>query len=533
MIKSLLRSQLAYRVKESIINSKYIFIYRRENTLEKITILKNITFFKIKKNNSDSKNILVQQLDSYELTLKIASAVKAYSMFDSIKVYCYEPKFNKKLNWINKDEQMYFLFFKTFTQRVYKALGYNFLFDLDQKFSNRIKIEKKFKEISGLIRTKDDVLKITIDNILVGDLIYDTYLRFYGNHTVSNINDQNLKDVIYYAIDNYYLVEKYIEQKSISALFTSYTTYINHGLAVRICLNKNIPIYTFGSNSYFIQRLDTNYPYHIQKYWNFSNLELSEKQKNEVERELNFRFSGGIDSAISYMKTTSFAPRSNKNNYFHEKRERNVVVYVHDIYDSPHGVKKLLFTDFYSYIVELSEQIRFDETTQYFFKFHPNAIGDSNQKITDYLLSLQSDAISLLPLEVSNLDVVAFNPDLIVTVNGTVGVEMAYFQIPVVALIDNLYMNFSFVHSCYSLQEYLNVIKGIVKVNVNFDLLEIYSFYYQAYKKELEGIDKSILEILSIQHDTSSDNYLKKVNENFNFSLFEKLILLLQSKFNK
>ena len=532
MIKYLLRSRLAFIFKERLLNTKYIFIYRRENTLEKITFLKKITFFRIKENNPNYKNILVQQLGSYELTLKIAIAVKAYSLNNSIKVYSYKPYFNKKLGWINYEEKYYFFFFKTFNNRLYKALGYKFLFDLDEKYYDQYRVKNLFSEMYSQIRTKEDVLNIKIENILVGDLIYDTYLRFYGNHTIENIQDENLKNVIYYAVDNYYLVKNQIEKKCISALFTSYTTYISHGLAVRICLNKNIPVYTFGSNSYFIQKLERSYAYHIQKFWNFSNTALSNTVKKEVENELKYRFSGGIDQAISYMKSTSFSPRSTIHNYFYDQRKRNVVVYVHDIYDSPHGFKFFLYPDFYTFIVDLSEQIKDDKSTKYYFKFHPNAIGDSNQKIADFLTNLNSESITLLPLEVSNLDIIDFKPDLVVTVNGTIGLEMAYFQIPVVALIDNLYMNFSFVHTCISLQEYYNVILGVEKVNVRFDLSEIYSFYYQAYKKELEGIDHVILEILSIQHDTSSDNYLKKVNENFDFSLFEKLILLLQSKFN-
>jgi len=532
MIKYFLRTRLAYLIKEKIINSKYAKIYKRENTLHKKLFLKNISSFKITPLNSRGENVLVQQLESYEFTIKIAIAIKAYSLNNSIKVYSYKPYFNKKLGWINYEEKHYFFFFKSFNKRLYRVLGYKFLFDLDEKYFDQIKVKNHFTEIYSKVITKEDVLNIKIENILVGDLIYDTYLRFYGNHTIENIQDENLKNVIYYTIDNYYMVKNHIKKKCITALFTSYTTYISHGLAVRICLDKNIPVYAFGSNSYFIQKLEKSYAYHVQKFWNFSNKVLNHDQNKEVEDELNYRFSGGIDKAISYMQTTSFAPKSTSQNYFSDRRKRNVVVYVHDIYDSPHGFKNFLYPDFYTFILDLSEQIKDDKSTKYYFKFHPNAVGDSNQKIADYLTNLKSEAISLLPLDVSNLDVIDFRPDLVVTVNGTIGLEMAYFQIPVVALVDNLYMNFSFVHSCHSISDYYKVILGNEKVNVRFEKSEIYSFYYQAYKKDLEGIDKSVLDILSIQHDTSSDIYLKKVNDNFDFSLFEKIIELLESKFN-
>ena len=86
---------------------------------------------------------------------------------------------------------------------------------------------------------------------------------------------------------------------------------------------------------------------------------------------------------------------------------------------------------------------------------------------------------NILNNHVSNLDIVKLKPNVIGTARGTIGMEMAYFSIPVVALYDNIYINYNFVHNANTKEEFYKVLKGEMLPNCNFDKELIYKFYYQ------------------------------------------------------
>ena len=59
------------------------------------------------------------------------------------------------------------------------------------------KSDKKFKEIYESIKTKNDILSININNIYLGDLIYDTYLTRNGNQKPTiDFKENDFKDFL-------------------------------------------------------------------------------------------------------------------------------------------------------------------------------------------------------------------------------------------------------------------------------------------------------------------------------------------------
>ena len=84
---------------------------------------------------------------------------------------------------------------------------------------------------------------------------------------------------------------------------------------------------------------------------------------------------------------------------------------------------------------------------------------------------------------------------------------MAYHNIPTVALFDNIYVNFNFVHSCNNLEDYYSIIKGKKNVEINFDKKHIYKFYYLAF---LKNTNYDIKSIFSLLHNNSINTYNEK-----------------------
>ena len=101
-----------------------------------------------------------------------------------------------------------------------------------------------------------------LKNIYAGDLIVDTYLRFKNTPKI-NLKDWFFKDVIWraFAIEN--LFENLIQEKEKENfyLFGTYSTYINHGIPLRLACKKKIFAITLGQGF--------NYEYLVHK--NISN----------------------------------------------------------------------------------------------------------------------------------------------------------------------------------------------------------------------------------------------------------------------
>ena len=49
----------------------------------------------------------------------------------------------------------------------------------------------KLAEIEKTLKTKEDLVNMKIDSLYVGDLIYDSYLRFYNRPMIEEINDDD------------------------------------------------------------------------------------------------------------------------------------------------------------------------------------------------------------------------------------------------------------------------------------------------------------------------------------------------------
>ena len=193
-----------------------------------------------------------------------------------------------------------------------------------------------------------------------------------------------------------------------------------------------------------------------------------------------------------------------------------------------------MFNDLFQFLKRTLESISSDKSTNYWIKVHPNGIGDCKERTIELVENFNCDHFHILEESVSNLHIVELKQDLIVTARGTVAMEMAYFEIPVVALSDNPYVNFDFAHTCYDLESYFEIIRGEQNAIVDFDKTKIYSYYYQAYLEKLEGIDFTPFHLLqNFKGEKYSDEFLEyiKINEDKIFN--ESFVESYRKKFEK
>ena len=99
---------------------------------------------------------------------------------------------------------LYYYLLKRKWLKLYSVIGiseFNSYKDLKKNLGKNelIKIKEKFSNILKKIRKKKDILNIKIDEINMGELIYDTYIR-YRNEININIKDKYLEEIIYKSI---------------------------------------------------------------------------------------------------------------------------------------------------------------------------------------------------------------------------------------------------------------------------------------------------------------------------------------------
>jgi hypothetical protein len=477
--------------------------------------INELSFFKPKTDPKKEEGILLlQYLKDYEYTIKFAAAAKTYASANNLRVCFYDVSWTRLIGWGNKFEHLFNRYFISSNEKIHLSFGENIIFKNVNKFQDQVLINKQLLKIKNDLSIPEDILKIKFEDILVGDLIYDTYLRYFNEPTINTINDKIIK-IIEIALNIFYGFKKMLTENKVKALFNSYTTYIEHGIPARICLSQGIKVFTFGSYSYIIQESTLDFPYH-----SFNHTVINPDKKISLENlelaKQNFtaRFKGVIDEATRYMKVSAFSekPISPELITMFKNSKRNVVIYTHDFYDSPHINRCLQFPDFYQFLKQTLNAIKDTTDTSFYIKTHPNSYGDCKERTIDLVYSFGKSNFHVLDDSVSNIHIINLQPDLIVTARGTVGAEMAHFKIPVVALYDNIYINFNFVHSCKNTNTFFQIIKGEQQPQINFDVQNIYSFYYQAYmEKIINKKDNAILKLTTKDGLSHDDNYLKNI----------------------
>ena len=506
-------------------------IHRQENKRIKKWFTNEIKYFKPQVIGEKKGILLTQLVRDYEYTIQIAVANKILAEKSKLEIYFYDVNWLRWLGWNDKINDIYLKFFKSHVYKVFLGFGKKVVINHEKAYFDQKLIREKLEEIKKQLNTTEDIMSIRFENIEVGDLIYDTYLRYFQKPTIEEINE-GVYLTIEVGLNIFYNFDKITKEQPIKALLNTYSTYIEHGIPARVCLSKNIDVYTLDWYSYGIKKITKDYPYHsIDNSLISPNIKINEDKLLIAQKMLESRFKGEIDPAVSYMRTTSFGKVVM--NYELEEQfllnKRNIVIYVHDFYDSPHIDKNLQFIDLYQFLNQTLHNLRDIKNTTVFIKTHPNSILDSKQKTIDLVESFQNPNFIILDETVSNNYIIEKRPDLIVTARGTVAVEMAYFEIPVVALYDNPYINFNFAHSCKTLEEYYLIIKGEKEVEINFDKSQLYSFYYQLYIEQNIQLDYYNI-FSSINGSKFSDECLNAIKENKDCIFSENILKVYREK---
>ena len=338
-----------------------------------------------------------------------------------------------------------------------------------------IRFFNKAYKIYKSLKSKDELLKLEIDNIKVGDLIYDSYLRYKPAPTLK-IDDFYLCIIIWQAFRNIYMTKKYFNAKKPSILLNSYSTYIQHGISARVALLYGTKVFTFGNYQTFSKELKIDYPYHTSNYKNYMSLfnEFEEKEKklDVAKLALENKLLGKLDTSLAYMKSSAYIESSEKL----PNVEGSIIVFLHDFYDSPHVYGNMVFPDFLEWI-EFTIKVLKKNKIPFYLKEHPNQIEESKDVIKG--LKKKYPFLQFVSSKITNKQLVEAGIKAGVSVYGTVAHELAYMGVPVIMCAENPHSSYNFCFVGNSKEDYsdllINYEKLVFSSNTKKD---IESFYY-------------------------------------------------------
>ena len=191
---------------------------------------------------------------------------------------------------------------------VYKSFGVNKFVrpiitqEIKKETINTFK--REFKKISSL----KSLESLKINGILIGDLIYDSYLKHYKVPTI-NLKSEIFKKYFYESILLYFFWNNYLKENRISAVVVNHGVYLC-AIPARIACNININ--TFVVNNSKIYRLSKKnlYVSSEQKYFNQIKKKLNKKEIDigikEAKRRIKLRLNGKVGVDMPYSSKSAF-----------------------------------------------------------------------------------------------------------------------------------------------------------------------------------------------------------------------------------
>lgn len=317
---------------------------------------------------------------------------------------------------------------------------------------------------------------LRIDGVLVGDLIIDSYLRFKPSPRFDS-SDPFLLRIIRQALRDIRKSSRYFSERRPAVYLTCYSTYIEHGIPVRVALLNGISVKSFSAPLNFAKPLTNADFYHssnCDKYRSqFRRLDRQTDRLSEAEAGLRERFSGVIDPGIGYMRRTAYGLESSPL----PDVAGSVVIFLHDFYDSPHIYQRFIFDDFWAWLttsVEILEEVGI----KFFVKPHPNQGKGSEHALRDLLSEYPS--LRVLPSTTSNAVLASSGISCGVTAYGTVSHELAYFGIPSICCAKGPHYTYDFCRTATSVKEYQRLLANPFDKLISADEMrrQALEFYY-------------------------------------------------------
>jgi hypothetical protein len=381
---------------------------------------------------------------------------------------------------------------------IYEALGIPILWTKPEP-ENTAEIKKSVAELAAGIKTKKDLLRLKIGKVLVGDLIYDTFLRENFVATISDveISGPRILKVMEQSVVLYKWAKKTAQEQKIRALIQDHHGYyIYHGILGRHLASLGVPVFNYADRDSaglgkVIWSKEQSGSSH-NAYWLYpealKNLPTKEKALGlrVAEQSIKRRLKGLLDekvlpdiSAYGGCRESDLAP------YLKDKRPA-VLVFMHEFNDAAHCYRSSVFSDFWEWINFLCQEASKTDFC-WLLKPHPatNLLGREKMKKLSQTcvekLRQTYPRLNFISEKITNTALLQLRPASAFTMYGTVAHEMAWSGVPVVTCGDHPHIGFGFNYHAKTKRELRALIQRANTLRMQISKKQISEYLFMHY----------------------------------------------------
>ena len=332
------------------------------------------------------------------------------------------------------------------------------------------------------INSNYDLELMKIDEVVVGDLIYDQFLHDTNSATV-DIKDNRLTEMLKTYMNIVDKLRIMLQEQRVKAVLVSHTVY-KYALPVRIALETNIEAFQITGESIYRLTKEQNHAYkdfmHYPKIYAGLPESIKLEGLREAERRIERRLKGeiGVDMHYSTQSAFKLETISNQGNerVLCTSQKLKVLVAVHDFYDSPHPFGNNFYPDVYLWLEAIARMSK-NVDYEWYIKLHPDVVGEGLKIIKDFCKI--NSSFTLIPSDTSHHQIINEGIDFALTVWGTIGFEYPLLGIPVInASTNNPHAAYNFSITPSNKAEYEVVIQGLSSLKHVISKEEIYEYYF-------------------------------------------------------
>lgn len=344
-----------------------------------------------------------------------------------------------------------------------------------------------FEDIVPTLNSKRAIEQLKIDGVVVGDLIYDTYLKRFRKPTI-DFESPEFLECLLESLETIVFWADYIEHHDVRAINVSHCVY-NQAMPLRLAVARGIPV--FQASATHVYRLSSQnlFAYNDFHYFRDRFAVLPQDVRDEglkkAKRQIERRFAGEVGVDMAYSSQSAYGAVREERVLVDSPRKK-VLIATHCFFDSPHSYGFNLFPDFYEWLDFLG---RITEQTDYdwYIKTHPDYLPGTMEVINGFIARYPK--LTLLPADTSHHQIIAEGIDLALTVYGTIAFEYAALGVPVInASRNNPHIAYDFNLHPVDVEDYRRMLANPDSWNLRIDPQQVHEYYFMRHIYNSEDI---------------------------------------------
>ena len=349
---------------------------------------------------------------------------------------------------------------------------------------------------------------LQVSKIHVGDLIYDSYLRYDLTFLRRKKYDLKLIYIFFQTIYKTIFIENLIKKKSVKQVIVGTATYSsNSSVALRLAARNKIPAVFVA---WFLVVFYDNYERVFlsrQKIYNkdIDNFNLPDDWLEQYEKYARSKYLGKVEHPdfINAFRNKSIIDDRDKLfkklSVNHSDYSKYVLLAPHCFSDSSHETHEQIFDDYYQHFIKTIDYIkksRHLDDILWIVNPHPSShVYNEEGLVAKIIEEYNLNNLVLFPKQVNVFSVLKI-VDTVITSNGTIGLEFpACFERKSIIVGDSAWAKLGFNEEPKNIKEYYNCLDNIKNISPMTEEQKILAkktfFFYECL--QIESYETSII----------------------------------------